>query len=70
MKESVSGWFKLLAQEEGEFYSVPVPSEEGSRIPIKPTSGLVGQKLDFSSIRILSFRNLFLSEKLAIVLIQ
>jgi classical protein kinase C len=41
MKESVSGWFKLLAQEEGEFYSVPVPSEEGLRIPIKPTTGVV-----------------------------
>ena len=32
MKGSVAGWFKLLAQEEGEFYSVPVPSEEGLRM--------------------------------------
>ncbi|CAF1059149.1 unnamed protein product [Rotaria magnacalcarata] len=29
MKESVQGWFKLLSQEEGDFYAVPVPSEEG-----------------------------------------
>ncbi|CAF3092199.1 unnamed protein product [Rotaria socialis] len=36
MKESVGGWFKLLTQEEGEFYSVPVPSEEGLKMPIKP----------------------------------
>ncbi len=41
MKESVRGWFKLLAQEEGEFYSVPVPSEEGLRIPIKSSTGTV-----------------------------
>lgn len=29
MKESVDGWFKLLSQEEGDFYAVPVLSEEG-----------------------------------------
>jgi len=27
MKTSVSGWFKLLAAEEGEYYNVPVPPE-------------------------------------------
>jgi hypothetical protein len=47
MKESVSGWFKLLAQEEGEFYSVPVPSEEGLKIPIKPTTGVVYRTIVF-----------------------
>jgi hypothetical protein len=41
MKDSVAGWFKLLAQEEGEFYSVPVPNEEGLKIHMKPTMGVV-----------------------------
>ena len=27
MKTSVSGWFKLLTQEEGEYYNVPVTAE-------------------------------------------
>lgn len=48
MKDSVSGWFKLLAQEEGEFYSVPVPSEEGLKIAIKPTAGVVFHEIDHS----------------------
>jgi hypothetical protein len=47
MKEGVSGWFKLLAQEEGEFYSVPVPSEEGYKLPIKSTTGVVFQTIFF-----------------------
>lgn len=29
MKEPVNGWFKLLVKEEGDFYSVPVPPDEG-----------------------------------------
>jgi hypothetical protein len=47
MKESVRGWFKLLAQEEGEFYSVPVPSEEGLKIPLKTSTAVVCRKKIF-----------------------
>lgn len=28
MRQPVDGWFKLLSQEEGDFYAVPVTSEE------------------------------------------
>jgi len=28
MKKSASGWFKLLAQQEGEFYNVPIVEDE------------------------------------------
>ena len=28
MKKSSSGWFKLLAQQEGEFYNVPIVEDE------------------------------------------
>ena len=27
VKDAVDGWFKLLSQEEGEFYGVPCPDE-------------------------------------------
>jgi len=40
MKEPQDGWFKLLVQQEGEFYSVPIPSEDGmDKIKKKYTSG-------------------------------
>lgn len=41
MKESVEGWFKLLSQEEGDFYAVPVLSDEG---PMGKSTIAVGER--------------------------
>lgn len=41
MKEAVDSWFKLLAQEEGEFYSIPISNEEGLKMSMKPSMGMV-----------------------------
>ena len=35
MKEPVDGWFKLLVKEEGDFYSVPVPPDDGDITSLK-----------------------------------
>lgn len=36
IKESIDGWYKLLTQEEGEFYNVPVPAEGVDLAQLKP----------------------------------
>ena len=35
MKVPVDGWFKLLVKEEGDFYSVPVPPDDGDITSLK-----------------------------------
>lgn len=35
MKAPADGWFKLLTQEEGEFYNVPVPEEGADLAQLK-----------------------------------
>lgn len=35
MKAPAKGWFKLLTQEEGEFYNVPVPEEGVDLVELK-----------------------------------
>lgn len=35
LKNPVDGWFKLLTQEEGEYYNVPVPEEGADLVQLK-----------------------------------
>lgn len=45
-KESASGWYKLLVQEEGEFYCVPVPSEDQDLRMLRKRTNKINIKSD------------------------
>ena len=53
MKESVDSWFKLLAQEEGEFYSIPISNEEGLKMSMRTSMGMVGIRAEDSTSNVL-----------------
>lgn len=36
-RRSVSGWFKLLNQDEGEYYNIPVPDPDLQVLALKPS---------------------------------
>lgn len=48
IKAPASGWFKLLTQEEGEFYNVPVPEEGVDLVELK------------TKMRVFIYHNLFI----------
>lgn len=46
-RRPISGWFKLLAQDEGEYYNIPVPDPDlqvGKLDPVWPSVGPHGTK--------------------------
>lgn len=56
IKAQADGWFKLLTQEEGEFYNVPVP-EEGTDLAQLKTQMRVRYLLNY--LTIISTQNIF-----------
>ena len=70
MKESVDGWFKLLSQEEGDFYAVPVLGDEGPMckppISVKNNFDHLSWTIEKSEINEI-FENLTSSETLIFV---
>ena len=55
MKEEAVGWYKLLSQEEGEYYSIPCPDEvmpNMSELRSRFAVSLMRQTIDLSFIKI------------------
>ena len=55
MKEEAVGWYKLLSQEEGEYYSIPCPDEvmpNMSELRSRFAVSLMRQTMDLSFIKI------------------
>lgn len=67
LKSPADGWFKLLTQEEGEFYNVPVP-EEGVDISVLKNQQKVslGKSKDMFN-DIYKHRTLILITKISVV---
>jgi len=63
VKDAIDGWYKLLSQEEGEFYGVPCPDEVApSAVDMQKAAGrsvLINQSINQSINRYFTMAPLF-----------